>query len=342
MSLDRITSKLEHWYAHNKREMPWRGVHDPYYIWLSEVILQQTRVEQGLPYYEHFVSAFPDVHALATAPLEHVLKAWEGLGYYSRARNLHKAAKLVHGEMNGVFPKNYVGLLNLPGVGPYTAAAIASICYGEKVPVVDGNVNRFISRLFGIMERVDAKPGRALIHNALDEMIDYSMVAGDFNQALMEFGATECAPKKPNCQNCLFIESCVAFRENTVNQLPMKKQKVSVKKRYFDYHVFLDDGHTFIQQRTDKDIWKGLYEFNLTEYEKSPTEPPPNEAIHTANYKHVLSHQHIFARFIVVELPENYDATSHLKIPLEDLSKYPFSRLTTRFLEEWKLGEREA
>lgn len=332
--------KLVDWYTQHKRDLPWRKTKDPYHIWLSEIILQQTRVAQGLPYYERFTRLFPDVHALAAAPEDAVLKAWEGLGYYSRARNLHKSAKMVSGEMQGRFPSDYRGLLDLPGVGPYTAAAIASICYSEPEPVVDGNVNRFISRFLGIQEYIDSSAGRNALLSFLRPQIESNAEPGEFNQGLMEFGARHCSPKEPHCDSCVFAQGCMALRQDLVQTLPLKKAKTKVRDRYFDYHMLLHEGDTYICQRQAKGIWQGLYEFLLEERDgpdaplRSITEGRAFLPEHQAAYKHVLSHQRIHARFLVYRVDRAPEDRAAQRIPLSSLDDYAMARISTRFLEE--------
>lgn len=342
MNSDRITSKLEHWYAQNKRDLPWRGLKDPYPIWLSEVILQQTRVQQGLPYYSRFVSAFPDVHALAAASQTEVLKLWEGLGYYSRGRNLHKAAQMVSSEFDGRFPDSAAGLLKLPGVGPYTAAAIASICYDERIAVVDGNVNRFISRLYGIKEAVDSSLGKAMIHEHASSLMETASSPAEFNQSLMEMGATICSPKSPSCEECPVSESCIARATDSISDYPQKKAKKKVRKRYLDYQVILDENHTYIRERSEEDIWNGLFEFKLVEHSKKSNAEPPKQTLFYRKYRHILSHQEIHARFMVLAISDEDDLSGLTRVPIAELEAFPFARLTTRFLEEWKSAEGES
>ena len=248
--------------------MPWRETKDPYRIWLSEIILQQTRVAQGLPYYVKFAETYPDVNALAAAPEEKVMKLWQGLGYYSRARNLHFTAKYVVNELGGVFPKTYKELLKLKGVGDYTASAIASICYDEPTAVVDGNVYRVLSRVFGIATPINTTSGIKQFKALAQELIDTSQ-PGTFNQALMEFGARHCVPQNPDCTRCIFATTCVALEESQVAAWPVKLKNLKIKKLYFNYIVPLStDGKTVLQQRTNKGIWQKLYEFPLVETEQ--------------------------------------------------------------------------
>src|SRR6478736_1262977 len=256
------------WYLQNKRDLPWRKTTDPYPIWLSEIMLQQTRVAQGMPYFLSFTTAFPTVFDLANASEEQVLKLWQGLGYYSRARNLHKTAQIVAFEMNGIFPDNYNDLLKLKGIGEYTAAAIASFSYNECVPVVDGNVFRVLSRYFDLETDIAQASAKKEFAALAFELMPKDNPA-QFNQAIMEFGALQCVPKNPNCAECVFNDSCLALQKKKVNQLPVKLKKTKVRNRYFNYIIGIDEKeNTIIQKRTAKGIWHNLYEFPLIETEQ--------------------------------------------------------------------------
>ncbi|WP_031426622.1 A/G-specific adenine glycosylase [Flavimarina sp. Hel_I_48] len=351
-----LTNKLISWYLINKRELPWRNTIDPYSIWLSEIILQQTRVDQGMPYYFSFVEKYPTVHDLAKAPEDDVLKLWQGLGYYSRARNLHATAKMVSNERNGKFPDTYKGLKTLKGVGDYTASAIASICFGEDAAVVDGNVYRVLSRVFGIDTPINTGAGQREFKALAQELIDPKEPAL-FNQAIMEFGAIQCKPKNPYCLHCPLNDRCVALKENKIDSLPVKKGKVKVRNRYFNYLVFMLNGKfTLLKQRTDKGIWRGLFEFPLLESEnnldlaefvdqlKNQTFKEENIAeyvnkIHPGNIQlynaeavqHKLSHQHLFVKFWIVQLQE--DHVGNALIPIENIHDYAVPRVIDRFLE---------
>jgi A/G-specific adenine glycosylase len=338
---------LTSWYLKNKRELPWRQKKDPYHIWLSEIILQQTRIEQGLPYYLKFVEAFPSVFELANAPLDTVLKNWQGLGYYSRARNLHTAAKFVAEELGGVFPQNYKGLKELKGVGDYTASAIASICYQEPVAVVDGNVYRVLARYFDIDTPINSTAGIKEFKALAEELLD-SKNPGDYNQAIMEFGALQCKPQLPLCNTCPLANSCLALKNAKVGTLPVKLKKAKVKKRYFNYLVFLsEENNTILQKRKGKGIWEGLYQFPLLE---TNTVLSPEEIIDDPKFRemagpgkpeitlfnvnpvvHKLSHQHLYTRFWLIEkkqLPEK-------GIPAQSLKEYPVPVLIANFLNEY-------
>lgn len=260
--------KILNWYREHQRELPWRETREPYKVWLSEIILQQTRVAQGMPYYYSFVEAFPTVFDLANAPEEQVLKLWQGLGYYSRARNLHAAAKMVVNDFNGEFPKTYKALKSLKGVGDYTASAIASFCFDEPEPVVDGNVYRVLSRYFGVDIPINSTQGIKYFKELAREVMDERNIR-DYNQGIMEFGAIQCAPKKPYCLLCPLQDSCVALKENKVDSLPVKQNKTKVRNRYFNYLVLLDQNeNTILEQRRGKGIWQNLYQFPLIESEK--------------------------------------------------------------------------
>jgi len=331
-----FSKPLIQWYLQNKRDLPWRNTTHPYPVWLSEIMLQQTRVAQGLPYFLRFIDAFPTVNDLAAAPEEKVLHLWQGLGYYSRARNLHATAKQVAFELGGNFPNSYAGLLKLKGVGEYTAAAIASISYGEAVPVVDGNVYRVLARYFGITTDISSS-GAKKEFTALAATLLPASKASDFNQAMMEFGALQCVPKNPNCTICIFNTTCVAYNTGRVNELPVKLKKQKVTNRYFNYIVVQDvNGRTLVNRRGDKGIWHGLYEFPLLETEISLPEeevttliqsytglgftPETIRLINAEAVIHKLSHQKLHISFWAVSTPrvltEAVD-TQHLKtIPL--------------------------
>ena len=306
-----LASALLAWYPHHHRDLPWRHTRDPYAIWLSEVILQQTRVAQGLPYYETFLRAYPTVQAMAAAPEAEVLRHWQGLGYYSRARNMHRTACQVVGEYGGHFPTTYAGLLKLRGIGPYTAAAIASFAFDEAVAVLDGNVYRVLARLFGLHSDIAAPSSRKEFQAVADRHIPASAPA-DFNQAIMEFGAIQCTPAKPDCLFCPMQASCWAFQHGQVALLPVKSKAKKARTRHFHYFVLRHGGLVYLRERSEKDIWQGLYDFALAETEAQEL-PPAELARHldalgavldtrhaaepTAAYRHVLSHQKLEVRF---------------------------------------------
>jgi A/G-specific adenine glycosylase len=264
-----FSQRLLFWYTHNRRMLPWRESKDPYKIWLSEIILQQTRMEQGLVYYAKFIDAFPDVHALAAASEEQVLRLWQGLGYYTRARNLHAVAREIAFNRQAVFPETYKEWLKLKGVGPYTAAAVTSIAFGQPVAALDGNAYRVLSRLFAVEESIDSPAGKKTLTGIANTLID-SHDPGGFNQAMMDFGSQVCKPGKPVCRSCMFNRECLAFLKDKVAHYPVKSQKKKTKQRYFNYFFIVMPSQTgrpgfFVQKRHGQDIWKHLYEWPLTE-----------------------------------------------------------------------------
>ena len=342
-----FSEKLIAWYAENKRELPWRDTTDPYIIWISEIILQQTRVAQGYDYFLRFIHRFPNVTALAEAPEDEVMKCWQGLGYYSRARNLHAAAK----SMNGVFPVTYEGVRALKGVGDYTAAAICSSAYGMPYAVVDGNVYRVLSRYFGIDTPVDSTEGKKLFAALADEMMDKSQPAV-YNQAIMDFGAIQCTPQSPNCLFCPLGGSCSALKEGTITKLPVKQHKTKTINRYFNYIYVRVGACTYLHKRTEDDIWKNLFEFPLIETEKDLSEEeflacPQFHALFAEGevrmvrillrgVKHVLSHRVIYTNFYEVTLPDNSSSfSSYQRVAVEDLDRYAVPRLIHAFLEKY-------
>ena len=260
-----FTSLLLSWNKKsNKREMPWKGEKDPYKVWLSEVILQQTRVEQGLPYYEKFIKTFPGIQHLANAKDEDVFKLWEGLGYYSRCRNLLHTARIIANEFDGKFPNDYKDILMLKGVGPYTAAAIASFCFNQQHAVVDGNVIRVLARVYGIKKSVTSAEGKKYFEKIAQENLDKKS-PGIYNQSIMDFGATFCKPQSPLCSACVMNNICIAFKKNKIDAYPVKEKAIVKKERWFNYFIFKAGDKIFIRQRTEKDIWQGLHEYFLHE-----------------------------------------------------------------------------
>ena len=342
-----FSEKILLWYSQNKRDLPWRSTKDPYRIWLSEIILQQTRVNQGLPYYKRFIEEFPTVHNMAAASEEKILKLWQGLGYYSRARNAHQTARYISEELNGIFPETYEELLKLKGVGDYTASAIASICFDQPNAVVDGNVFRVLSRYFGISDPINSSKGQKYFRNLAGEVMNRENIR-DYNQAIMEFGAVQCAPVNPNCELCPLMESCVALADNKVDTLPVKLKKNSIKRRYFNYLVGIDaDNNTKLKQRTQNDIWKQLYEFPLLEsqselaaedvlpYCKDLLMLSDIEAVYENNAKpvvHKLSHQHLYTKFWIVKTNDQFEQG----IPLKKLEKFPVPVLIADFIKSFK------
>ncbi len=342
--MSEFKNKIIAWYSANKRFLPWRETSDPYKIWLSEIMSQQTRVEQCLPYYLKFTEAYPTVFDLAGASEEDVLKLWQGLGYYSRARNLHNTAKVVAWELNGIFPGNYNGLKKLKGIGDYTASAIASICFNEPAPVVDGNVYRVLSRYFGIDLAVNSSKGIKYFKELAKKLIDHND-PGTYNQALMEFGARQCKPQSPNCGACPLNNSCVALQQKTISLLPVKIRNTRIKHRYFHYLIIVNENETILQQRTKKDIWQNLYEFPLIEGSSGLNEE--NIIDHAIFKRHVgenrfmlslfnekeivhkLSHQYIHTKFWIVTLQ------SEIKngIKKAGINEYPVPVLIANFVE---------
>ncbi len=316
-----FTEKLLGWYPLHRRDLPWRATRDPYIIWLSEIILQQTRVAQGLPYFHAFVSRFPRVQDLAAAPEEDILRTWQGLGYYSRARNLHACARQIVQERGGKFPENYESLLQLKGVGPYTAAAIASFAYQEPVAVVDGNVYRVLARFFGISTDIASHAGKKEFQVLANQLIPGEH-PDQYNQAIMEFGALQCTPSNPDCPNCPLSSGCLAWNRNLVSSLPLKEKKTKVRSRFFTYHHIQVDGHVVIHKRTESDIWQGLVDFPLEEFtslEQILSPRPENLSVlrelaslgpvfeqgTQQPWKHLLSHQKIYASFVNITIPED-------------------------------------
>jgi A/G-specific adenine glycosylase len=301
--LNLFTKEITEWYAHNKRDLPWRETTDPYFIWLSEIILQQTRVEQGLPYYQAFTSTYPTVQELANAPQDDVLRLWQGLGYYSRARNLHKAAQQVVNESNGQFPKTYEGLLSLTGIGPYTAAAISSFAFNVPKSVVDGNVFRVYARFYGLEHDIAEQKNRKYFEEIGDRNIQLTEPAL-YNQSIMEFGAIQCKPVNPDCEACPLQSSCWALKHAAVDKLPIKSKKIKIKHRYLHYYFLEHKGMFYFEQRGPKDIWEGLYQPYLIEQEEVPSLPFEfNSSKELAlGVKHQLSHQKLHANFKMIRL----------------------------------------
>ena len=330
-----FSNSLIHWYLQNKRDLPWRNTTNPYLIWLSEIMLQQTRVAQGLPYFLAFTEAFPTVFDLANANEEQVLKLWQGLGYYSRARNLHATAKYIAYELNGEFPNNYKDLIRLKGVGEYTAAAIASFSYNEPVAVVDGNVFRVLSRYFNIDNDISDGKTKKEFQNLAQEVLPLDNPAL-FNQAIMEFGALQCVPKNPDCNSCVLNSSCEALQHKKVAQLPVKSKKTKVTNKFFNYLILKDvDANYIVQKREGKGIWENLYEFPLMETDELVSEldfmnqlaemdffnqkPTDFFVLNSQIIQHKLSHQNLYIRFFQlnfdVKLPDSKTLTEIKKLP---------------------------
>jgi A/G-specific adenine glycosylase len=345
-----FTVNLLHWHEHvNDRQMPWKGEPDPYRIWLSEIILQQTRVEQGLAYYERFISTFPTVTDLANAPEQEVFKLWEGLGYYSRCRNLIATAKTIVADFNGKFPASYKELLSLKGVGSYTASAIASFAFNLPHAVVDGNVFRVLSRYFGINTPIDSLPGRKIYEALANALLPQDKPAL-FNQAIMDFGATVCKPRQPLCDACAQRNDCQALQHGWTDFLPVKEKKLTKKVRFFNYFIVRTADKWFIYLRTKKDIWQDLHEFLLVETDE-PTQLNEQTArllvrdhllsdrfevgLISGEFRQVLTHQVISTRFVVINT-ENavLKDEGYMAISPADLGRYAFPKIITTFLSQ--------
>lgn len=357
VDLNDLRFKLREWFEQNRRHLPFRESRDPYQIWLSEIIMQQTRMEQGLPYYNKFIQAFPDVFSLARAEEDEVLKLWQGLGYYSRARNLLIAARQVTQEFNGVFPDNFRDLLRLKGVGPYTAAAIASMAFREPVATVDGNVQRVLARLFEMSEPVNTPVGSKEIENLATQFLDHSN-PGMHNEAMMELGALICKPKQPDCNFCPLRSGCSAFHNHRTTHYPIKLPKSSVKPLYFIYVVIEQNQQILIRKRTETGIWHQLYEppviemssppdqneiFQITSnaFKHWPFQVQKPEWVEITHLKHQLTHRAISAHFVLIRTHQLEINTSEYVLASEHelLHSYALTRLFARFLESsdlWK------
>ena len=335
---------LSQWYAINKRDLPWRSTVNPYYIWLSEIILQQTRVDQGLPYYLKFIDTFPVVEDLANADEDLVLKLWQGLGYYSRARNLQFSAKLILSEFGGNFPDNHADILKLKGVGSYTAAAISSFSFGLPFAVLDGNVIRVLSRVFGIQTPYDTTAGKKQFQKLAQELLDKKNPA-EYNQAIMEFGALQCVPKSPKCNDCPIVNYCIAFNTNTVSVLPVKSKKLKVKSRFLHFLVVNKNNEVLIGKR-NSGIWQGLYEFPFLEFDENLNEKSVLKSPLWINffkdsvkqissisevYIHKLSHQKIHAKFWEIDV-NSFRSSDFKTVKCNELQKYPVSSLIEKYL----------
>lgn len=332
----------------NKREMPWKGEKDPYKIWISEIILQQTRVQQALAYYNRFIEAWPDVKSLAKAKEREVYKLWEGLGYYSRCRNLIASAKYINNELNGRFPDTYEDILSLKGVGDYTAAAIASFAFNQPYAVVDGNVFRVLARFFGIQIPVDSAEGKKLFRSLANSLIDKNEPA-EYNQAIMDFGAVVCKPLLPLCNECPLQKKCIAYKKNLVNILPIKEKSVKIRQRFFNYLMVEHDGKIYINRRTEKDIWQNLYEFILIETDQMIPEVEflASKCFKTLfkrnnikidkiskTYNQKLTHQIITGRFIHINLKNSSQPLKkYTSVSKSELKKLAFPKFITSYLQ---------
>lgn len=334
-----FAERLLKWYATEKRDLPWRKTKNPYFVWLSEIILQQTRVVQGLPYYLKFTQNYPTISHLANASEQEVLKLWQGLGYYSRAKNLHQTAKIVTTHFGGNFPNSYAEIIKLKGIGDYTASAIASICFEEATAVVDGNVYRVLGRFFGIDLPINTSQGVKYFKKLATELLPQTQI-GAYNQALMDFGATCCTPLSPQCTSCIFNDKCRAFSEKKVNELPVKIKKTRIKNRYFHYCIPIDlQQNTLFLERKEKDVWQGLFEFPLLEVAESSLEEIPQkiqqkfpkcyQLEQKMQVVHKLSHQHIYAVFWLVYVNEILENS----VSFKQIKKLPMAILTANFLK---------
>lgn len=345
-----LSKRLQRWYMEHKRDLPWREEVTPYQVWLSEVILQQTRVDQGIDYYHRFVTHFPDVASLADADEQEVLKFWQGLGYYSRARNLHKAARQIVVDFGGKMPRSYDDLLKLKGVGPYTAAAVASIAYGLPHAVVDGNVYRVLSRLFGIETPIDTTKGRREFAQLADLILDKDHPS-EHNQAVMELGALVCLPRRALCDECPLADRCYALKNQRVYDFPLREKRVRIRTRYFSYFHIINGDYTYIRQRQERDIWRNLYEFPLIEHADVAGFEGilPDDALkvimkdvgfaemeHRWRTRHVLTHQVLHIDFYLVRLSDEnlvMNDTGFLEVKIDDIDKYPVSALMGKYLD---------
>jgi A/G-specific adenine glycosylase len=345
----KISEILIRWYHDHKRDLPWRKTRDPYAIWVSEIILQQTRVVQGIDYFHRFMNRFPDLHSLAEARIKEVLRVWQGLGYYSRARNMHAAAEQVIMDYGGRFPSAYREMLKLKGIGPYTAAAIASIAFNEPRAVIDGNVHRFLARFFGLFEPARATGAKCGICREADALLDQAR-PGIHNQAIMEFGALVCTPANPSCSSCPLQTSCTAFANNQVKELPVRSKQIKRKQRYFHYFIMRSENGILIRQRAGKDIWQHMFEFPLIETTRpiSPgrlmESPSWNKLFFNSRAKpvriskmisHILTHQVIHAKFYHMDyFPyDNSIRSSFQEVPLSAIGKFPVPKLIENYLK---------
>lgn len=341
-----FTIELLRWNTEiNNRQLPWKNEKDPYKIWLSEIILQQTRAEQGRPYYEQFISHYPKVQDLANAPEDEVFRLWQGLGYYNRCRNLITAAKTITDQHKGVFPKNYDEILELKGVGPYTAAAIASFAFNLPHAVLDGNVYRVLSRYFGIDIPIDSTEGKKYFQDLASELLDKKQPAA-FNQAIMDFGASVCTPQLPDCVECPLSDKCIALRQKMIPLLPVKTKKLVIKERDLDYLVLMAGDEVYIQQRVQKDIWQGLYEFYLVENEKNYQQSEIWQQLQSLiqesrniefENRQKLTHQLIRSKFHLVRLHSKPSfLIQGVWVNKDSIKKYPFPKTILSFLSRKK------
>ncbi len=348
-----FTKGLLKWFKKNDRPLPWKGEKNPYYIWLSEIILQQTRVEQGLPYFEKFKQHFPTIKDLADASEDTVMKLWEGLGYYSRARNLHATAKFIAYNLDGIFPATHEEILKLKGVGPYTAAAIASFAYKLPHAVLDGNVYRVLARVFGIETPIDSTIGKKQFAQLADQLLDKKR-PDVYNQAIMDFGATQCVPANPNCTICPFQKKCIAFAKQIITTLPVKIKKIKKRERYFNYLLIKCEDTILLHKRTEKDIWQNLYDFPLIEstailtkeeliatdfFEDLFKNTPYEFTKRSKPFKQLLTHQKIIAVFNEIslkKLPKSIPS-SFIPINQKNIPKFAFPKIIDWYLKDKSL-----
>ncbi len=334
------------YYDRHRRQLPWRATKDPYHIWLSEVILQQTRVDQGLGYYLNFVQRFERVEDLAAAKIERIYKYWEGLGYYNRATKLHKTAQRIVREYGGKFPRSADELITLPGIGPYTAAAIASICYDEPIAVLDTNVVRVLSRVYGLQEDFGRAAGKKAFGQLADQLLDVHR-PGDYNQGVMEFGALICRPKKPKCTQCSLNQYCRARILHLQEELPIKRKKIPKRHRFFYYFLICVGDHIIIRQRTHRDIWKGLYELPYIESDQVPSNTQIKRCLKSwgihhyqdicasdLKYKQTLSHRYVHARFFELKAKNIRQNAGLYLINTKNLSTFAFPKLLNWFFKK--------
>ncbi|MDH6306663.1 A/G-specific adenine glycosylase [Parabacteroides sp. PF5-5] len=344
-----ISDILIAWYQKHKRDLPWRSLNDPYLIWISEIILQQTRVAQGLDYFLRFTERFPNVRSLAEAEEDEVLKYWQGLGYYSRARNLHAAAHQVMERFGGEFPTEYKDVLSLKGIGEYTAAAIVSFVWNKPYPVVDGNVFRVLARLFALDTPIDTGKGKKAFTDLASSVMNPEK-AGLHNQAIMEFGALQCVPQSPDCAVCPLQSKCLGYANGSPQAYPVKQNKTKTRNRYFHYLHIIHEGKIWLNRRSGKDIWKGLYEFPMIETEQPLDFAQLQEtdafkqllkdagnlsvSVELSGIKHVLSHQILYASFYKIETEKQPEGLQpYLEIPADTISDYAVPRLLQLYLE---------
>ena len=345
-----FTKRLQEWHEDIQRDLPWKATDDPYKIWLSEIILQQTRVAQGKKYYLPFIERFPTVQSLAASSEDEVLSLWKGLGYYSRARNLRVAAQQVCTDFDGMFPKDYQKLLSLKGVGPYTAAAISSFAFHLPHAVVDGNVFRVLGRIYGITTPIDSAEGKKHFHQLAHEVLDKTNPAAH-NQAIMDFGAVQCTPKSPKCSICPMQDSCIAFELNQVTIIPVKAKKIKVRSRHFNFFVIMEQGKIVLEKRTEKDIWKGLYQLPLIE---STSEIDPEKLVNEAikkftqpldaadlqfirSSKQRLTHQLINGYFYEVQVTLNTD--DYKSYTAKEIEQVGIPKIVSDFLSDYNAEE---